>query len=315
MSGNVGPDRPSRLPGEAHHARVRAAGDERGAGLDDGGHDRRLDRASGRSGATSPSMAVAPPASTTTGPRAAQRPARRRWPAAPSRLLSAVDAHPSGHPSSSAQARGRPVRARPRAAGRRDRRRAGRWWAVGSSVVQAGRHEPAVGQLARPADPRPATARSGARSGAAATAGTTATPISTQGREQDAVERPLVGRGAADDRADDLAHRQEHRVQPHDRAAIVRECLADVRQQAQRRGRRARQHEQAGRRERSRRRCAARSPRLWLWLMSSAPTTSSHAAADAVQDDRGPAHVREPVAPVPEAREEDRRPARPGPRR
>ena len=53
-----------------------------------------------------------------------------------------------------------------------------------------------------------------------------------------------VGGDAGDERAADLAQPEEHAVQAHDRAAIVRVRLGHVREQPDRGGRRAGQHEQ-----------------------------------------------------------------------
>ena len=58
-----------------------------------------------------------------------------------------------------------------------------------------------------------------------------------------------VGGDAADERADDLAEREEDRVEAHDRAAVRREALGHVGEQAEGRRRRAGQHEQAAGRD------------------------------------------------------------------
>ena len=69
-------------------------------------------------------------------------------------------------------------------------------------------------------------------------------------RDEDPVERPALGREPADERAGDLPEREEHAVEPHDRPSIVGEGLGHVREEAERGGRRARQHEEPGRRGR-----------------------------------------------------------------
>ena len=56
-------------------------------------------------------------------------------------------------------------------------------------------------------------------------------------------------------RADDLADGEEDAVQAHDRAAVGREPLGDVGQEAERGRRRAGEHEQPDRRPRPARRC------------------------------------------------------------
>ena len=84
-----------------------------------------------------------------------------------------------------------------------------------------------------------------------------------------------VGGEPADEAAGDLADRQEHRVQAHDRAAIGREALGDVGQQAERGRRRPGQHEQAGPGERGSRPPGAPAGRPAEWLTTSPAPTSA----------------------------------------
>src|SRR5439155_583963 len=70
------------------------------------------------------------------------------------------------------------------------------------------------------------------------------------GRTQDAVDPEATTTLAADEAAGDLAQREEDRIEAHDSAAVRREGLGHVGEQAQCRGRRAREHEEpAGREE------------------------------------------------------------------
>ena len=105
------------------------------------------------------------------------------------------------------------------------------------------------------------------------------------------------GGKSADEAADDLADGKEHAVEAHDRPAIAREALGDVRQQAERRRRRAGQHEQPERRrERSGNRHDERQP--GAMVDRDAAGHQDAATDDAVQDDRGSSEALEPVAPV-----------------
>ena len=94
-----------------------------------------------------------------------------------------------------------------------------------------------------------------------------------------------------EDAPGDLAQPQEHRVQAHDRAAIVGVRLGHVGEQADRGRGRAGQHEQSAARDR--RRSASRSGRIPspTWLMRHRGHEQHGAARDPVQDDRRPAHA------------------------
>ena len=75
-----------------------------------------------------------------------------------------------------------------------------------------------------------------------------------------------VRREAADQGAGDLADREEHGIEAHDRAAVVREALGDVGEQPEGGRRRAGQHEQPERRDRPRPRAARAIGRPSPWF-------------------------------------------------
>ena len=119
------------------------------------------------------------------------------------------------------------------------------------------------------------------------------------------------------DRPDDLAQAEEHRVQAHDRAAVVRVRLGHVGEQPDGRRRGARRARTA-RRSRRRRAGAARQRHRAAEVVDPEGRREQHGAAqDPVEDDRGPAHRREPAAPPEDAGEEqqpaDRQPDRSSP--
>ena len=113
-----------------------------------------------------------------------------------------------------------------------------------------------------------------------------------------------VRREAADQAADDLADREEDRVEAHDRAAVGREALGHVGQQAERRGvapARTNRPAPADARRASGR-AAGRPP---PWLTTQRRRHDAAAAEDPVEDDRRPPQRLEPVAPVDQAGPED----------
>ena len=116
-----------------------------------------------------------------------------------------------------------------------------------------------------------------------------------------------VGGDPADQRADDLPDREEDRVQAHDRAAVA----AGTARRCRRAGPSA-----AGVAPASTNSPNAATPAATIgtingrpveWLTTMPAATSASAAEDAVQDDRRPAQVLEPVAPVERARRRRRR--------
>ena len=128
-------------------------------------------------------------------------------------------------------------------------------------------------------------------------------PEEHERREEDPVEPGPLRRLAADEAAEDLAKAQEHRVQAHDRAAVVGVGLGHVGEQADRRGRRPREDEQAGATDddQQQQHHGVRPGRV----VDRREGREHHGPADdAVQDDRGPPQRPELAAPVEQAREE-----------
>ena len=121
--------------------------------------------------------------------------------------------------------------------------------------------------------------------------------------EEDPVEAAPLRRDPAGDRADDLAQPEEHGVQAHDRAPVVRVRLGHVGEEADRRGRRAASTNRPPRRDRHEH--EQQGDDVGAEVVDPERRDEHHGAArDPVQDDRRAPHVLELAAPVEQAGEE-----------
>ena len=255
----------------------------------------------------SPHERTAPGTVIVSGPRSGRRlePARpqrrrigrrRRPPGAVQRVLAALGRRPRSARTRRRRSRSTTARRPPatafvgdrrvdrRAAGAQDRRgpaSVARWWGA-TTAPRAPRASGAgtrTGHARRSPTSVPVIARPGARArrrsapgAGAGRAGRSAISSSPNVAEQQPVDAAPVGRDAADQAARDLADGEEDAVQAHDRAAVGREPLGDVGQQAERRRRRAGQDEQPERGGQRRPTIGTTSGSPSPWLIATPPS-------------------------------------------
>ena len=145
---------------------------------------------------------------------------------------------------------------------------------TGRGTAAAVSHPPSRPPRARRS--APGRRRPGARSRRNAASGRSATPRNTNETRKMPSSPARRAASPPSEAADDLAQAEEHRVQAHDRAAVVRVGLGHVGEQADRRGRRPREDEQAGRRD-DRRAASSSDPgcaRRWLIAERAASITA-----------------------------------------